>query len=81
MKTRWAPARAGLAVPVALAALAAAAVRVPFLAAGIGQDEGGYAYIAREWARGARLYDALWVDRPQGLLLAYRALLSLADRP
>jgi 4-amino-4-deoxy-L-arabinose transferase-like glycosyltransferase len=66
---------------VAAAGLLAGALRAPFLAAGIGQDEGGYAYIAREWGRGAHLYSALWVDRPQGLLVVYRALLSLADRP
>ena len=51
------------------------------MAAGIGADEGGYAYIAREWARGGHLYKSLWVDRPQGLMLSYRWLLDIADRP
>jgi len=76
---RGSPVPAGL-LWLGSAALVAAALRAPFLASGMGQDEGGYAYIAREWARGARLYDALWVDRPQGLLVAYRFLLSVADR-
>jgi 4-amino-4-deoxy-L-arabinose transferase-like glycosyltransferase len=57
----------------------AAGLRLPFLAAGMGVDEGGYAYVAREWARGGHLYGSLWVDRPQGLLLAYRFLLHISD--
>lgn len=59
--------------------LLAVALRVPFLAFGVGPDEGGYAYVAEEWARGGHLYRTLWVDRPQGLLVAYRLLLALAD--
>jgi hypothetical protein len=50
--------------------------RIPFLTVGLGPDEGGYAYVAGQWARGARLYGADWVDRPQGLLIAYRLLLD-----
>src|SRR5947209_526726 len=61
--------------------LVAAALRAPFIAAGIGPDEGGWAYVAREWARGGHLYGNAWVDRPQGLMLVYRALLAIADRP
>ena len=52
-------------------------LRLPFLWGGLGADEGGYAYVAREWARGARLYSSVWVDRPQGLLVVYRLLLLL----
>jgi 4-amino-4-deoxy-L-arabinose transferase-like glycosyltransferase len=37
-------------------------------------DEGGYAEVARLWDRGAVLYREIWVDRPQGLLLVFRAL-------
>ena len=48
-------------------------LRLPFLTSGLGEDEGGYAYVARAWGHGAHLYTAAWVDRPQGLLLAYRA--------
>lgn len=65
---------------MAAVALLAAVVRVPFLFAGLSMDEGGYAYVARQWAGGARLYsDAAWVDRPQGLLLLYRGLLLVSD--
>jgi 4-amino-4-deoxy-L-arabinose transferase-like glycosyltransferase len=55
----------------------AAALRIPFVFTGISMDEGGYAYIAQQWSRGARLYDTAWVDRPQGLMLTYRTLLWL----
>jgi len=55
----------------------AALVRLPFLGS-IGPDEGGYAYVAWQWARGHALYNGVWVDRPQGLILAYRLLISIA---
>jgi len=61
------------------AALLAVLLRVPFMFTGLSTDEGGYAYVAQQWSRGARLYDVAWLDRPQGLLLAYRALLWLDD--
>lgn len=61
----------GLAV-----AAAAFALRLPFLHAPLTADEGGYAEIARLWARGATLYRGDWVDRPQGLVLVFRALLA-----
>jgi 4-amino-4-deoxy-L-arabinose transferase-like glycosyltransferase len=71
--------RGGTAWALGGVTLLAVALRLPFLAAGIGQDEGGYAYVAREWARGGHLYGSLWVDRPQGLMLSYRFLLDIAD--
>ena len=49
---------------------------MPFLDAPLTSDEGGYAEIARLWARGHGLYGANWVDRPQGLLIVFRILLS-----
>ena len=54
----------------ALLALAGAGVlavlaRLPYLTVGVGPDEGGYAYVARQWARGATLYRDVWIDRPQ----------------
>ena len=63
---------AALLACVAVAALA----RLPFVHAGLGMDEGGYAYVAERWAGGARLYQGAWVDRPQGLLLVYRLVLE-----
>jgi hypothetical protein len=48
---------------------------------GLVPDEGGYAHVASAWADGARLYHDAWVDRPQGLVLTYRALVGLHDGP
>jgi 4-amino-4-deoxy-L-arabinose transferase-like glycosyltransferase len=55
----------------------AALVRLPFIGS-IGPDEGGYAYVAWQWANGHALYRSVWVDRPQGLILVYRLLISIA---
>jgi 4-amino-4-deoxy-L-arabinose transferase-like glycosyltransferase len=65
---------------IAAAGVLAMLLRLPFVFTGLSTDEGGYAYVARQWARGARLYDttltgSAWLDRPQGLILTYRALL------
>jgi 4-amino-4-deoxy-L-arabinose transferase-like glycosyltransferase len=57
----------------------AAGLRLPFISTGVSMDEGGYAYVAQQWSRGARLYDTVWIDRPQGFLLTYRFLLGLGD--
>ena len=70
---RWAYA-AALAGCVALAILC----RLPFLAVPLTNDEGGYAYVARQWAAGARLYGDAWGDRPQGLILLFRLFISVA---
>ena len=51
---------------------------MPFLGS-IGPDEGGYAYVAWQWASGHSLYRSVWVDRPQGLVLVYRLLISIAQ--
>ena len=70
------------AAAIAASGAAAVALRMPFMHAGLGPDEGGYAYVAQQWAGGARLYGpAAWVDRPQGLMLAYRFLLTLGHSP
>jgi 4-amino-4-deoxy-L-arabinose transferase-like glycosyltransferase len=66
------------------AAALALLLRLPFLFTGLSTDEGGYAYVAQQWSRGAKLYatglsGSAWLDRPQGLLLTYRALLWLND--
>jgi hypothetical protein len=60
-----------------LAALAAIAIRLPLLGVPLDADEGGYAYLARRWAGGSRLYGPAWVDRPQGLLVSYRLVTDL----
>lgn len=49
----------GLAVALALGC----ALRLPFLAAPFGDDEGGYLYVAQHWSDGGhRLYGSQWVD-------------------
>lgn len=64
--------RGKLAV-LALAACLAVILRVPFFTWPLTSDEGGYAYVAHWWFRGLTLYSAdLWLDRPQGIFLAYK---------
>ena len=39
-------------------------------------DEGGYAFVAQRWTDGrGELYADLWVSRPQGIFVAYAAIL------
>jgi len=64
---------------IAALAVLAGALRLPYVWTGLSTDEGGYAYVAQQWSRGARLYDTAWLDRPQGLLLTYRGLLALGE--
>src|SRR2546421_12145246 len=72
---RWAPLLGGLAVVLAVL------VRLPFWKAPLTADEGGYAEVARLWSRGATLYGGAWVDRPQGLVLVFRALHLFGGSP
>jgi 4-amino-4-deoxy-L-arabinose transferase-like glycosyltransferase len=57
--------------------LLAVLVRLPFLHTPLTADEGGYAEVARLWSHGAVLYQGAWVDRPQGLLIIFRAMLHV----
>jgi len=68
---------------LALAGIAvlAVALRIPFIWAGVGPDEGGYAFVGHEWAHGVGIYSQVWVDRPQGLLLLFRAITDVAYAP
>ena len=73
--------RTALAAGLAVGAVAVL-VRLPLLGLPLDPDEGGYAYIAHRWAAGARLYSTqAWVDRPQGLMLVFRAITSLSYSP
>ncbi len=56
-------------------------MRLPFWGAPLTADEGGYAEAARLWERGDTLYRDVWVDRPQGLVLVFRAVLHLGGSP
>jgi 4-amino-4-deoxy-L-arabinose transferase-like glycosyltransferase len=72
----WAP-----ALLAAGAALLAVGARLPFVNAPLTADEGGYAEVARLWERGGVLYRDVWVDRPQGLVLAYRLVVDVGGSP
>ena len=50
--------------------------RVPFLAAPVSPDEGGFLVVGAQWRPGASLYGGYWVDRPPLLI----AVFALADR-
>ena len=64
LRTRWA---------VAACALLALALRAPFFSAALGRDEGGIAFIARQWPGGhGSLYGAYWLDRPPVLVALYK---------
>jgi 4-amino-4-deoxy-L-arabinose transferase-like glycosyltransferase len=75
------PARWRLTLQLTLAGCLCVAIRLPLLGVPLDADEGGYAYLARQWAAGGRLYGPVWVDRPQGLLLGYRLITVLGRSP
>jgi 4-amino-4-deoxy-L-arabinose transferase-like glycosyltransferase len=56
-------------------------MRAPFLRSPLTADEGGYGEVARLWRAGGHLYDGVWVDRPQGLVLVFRAALAFGGSP
>ena len=61
-----------------VAILGSLALRVPFFNVAMIHDEGGYAYAARGWFEGTgRLYDDLWISRPQGIFILYGAVFEL----
>lgn len=63
---------------LAQAAVLAVLLRVPFFRWPLTADEGAYAYTAYWWQRGLTLYSAdLWLDRPQGIFLAYQLGINL----
>lgn len=58
---------------VLVGALIAIVVRLPYLRAPLGSDEGGFLLVASQWrAGGTSLYGDYWVDRPP-LLIAFFA--------
>src|SRR3954471_13856606 len=72
---RRAPLLGGLAIGLAVL------VRLPFWKAPLTADEGGYAEVARLWSHGATLYRGAWVDRPQGLVVVFRAVHLVGGSP
>lgn len=71
------PMRLEWGVAAVALALLGVALRLPFFDAPLTADEGGYAEVARLWSHGQRLYQGVWVDRPQGLILVFRGALGL----
>jgi phosphatidylglycerophosphatase A len=59
--------------PVLAAILVSVAMRARFVTTPLSTDEGGYMAVARAWASGKGLYTEAWVDRPQGLIVLFRA--------
>lgn len=71
------PAR-GLVVALVLGC----ALRLPFVDAPFGDDEGGYLYVAQHWSDGGHwLYGSQWVDRPPVLVLIFRLVALLGGTP
>lgn len=62
---------------LALAALASVVLRLRFLAGPLGVDEAGAVTVAEGWDRGARLYVDLFIDRPQGMLVAIQRWIAV----
>ena len=59
--------------------LIALLLRVPWLSAPLGRDEGGIALLAQHWGGGS-LYGEYWLDRPPLLILLFKlAILGGAD--
>ncbi|RNM16310.1 hypothetical protein [Nocardioides pocheonensis] len=66
---------------LALAA-AAVALRLPFLGAPEGADEGGYLAVARQWhGAGPSLYGHYWVDRPPLLIALFQVASAFGGMP
>ncbi|MEK7216322.1 MAG: glycosyltransferase family 39 protein, partial [Chloroflexota bacterium] len=58
------------------------ALRWPFFDTVLTVDESAVAYVAYWWQLGHVLYDTIWVDRPQGIFIAYAAGMKLlGDSP
>lgn len=64
---------------IAVASVLAVAIRLVYINLPLSADEGGFAEVARLWRNGSTLYDGAWADRPQGLLLVFRGVLSIHD--
>ncbi|MBA2581357.1 MAG: glycosyltransferase family 39 protein [Thermoleophilaceae bacterium] len=56
-------------------------LRAPYLSTPLGRDEGGIAYIARNWPGGhGSLYGAYWLDRPPLLVGLFKIAVLGGDR-
>ena len=60
--------------------LLALVLRAPYLSTGLGLDEGGVAFIAKNWPSGdGSLYGSYWLDRPPLLVALYRVAVLGGD--
>lgn len=64
---------------VAVAVLLSVALRVRFVFAPIGDDEGVLVAAARAWARGFVPYGTVWFDRPLGAIVLVRPWAAMAS--
>ena len=64
--------------PVAALSALVVLARLPLFGVPLDPDEGGYAYVAHRWAKGAGLYGNPWIDRPQGLVIVFRAVTDVS---
>ena len=56
-------------------------LRLPYLLAPEGSDEGGYLAVARQWHPGPSLYGHYWVDRPPLLVALFQLASALGELP
>jgi hypothetical protein len=63
---------------VVAAAVLSVVLRLRFVAAPLGDDEGVLLAAARVWSRGGELYRDVWLDRPQGAVVLFRAWSAVA---
>jgi hypothetical protein len=67
------PSGAGTWAWIGVGCVISVLMRLRMIGTPVSADEGGYLAIARGWAHGRVLYRDVWVDRPQGLLVLFRA--------
>ena len=67
--------------PVLAIAAAGVLLRLPYLVAPEGSDEGGYLTVAHQWHAGPSLYGQYWVDRPPLLIALFQLSSALGGLP
>ncbi len=69
--------RRSSALAVAGSLVLAVALRAPYAGVGLSPDEGGVAWVARQWTTGhGSLYGGQWLDRPPLLVALYRVAVT-----
>ncbi len=65
---------------VALLAVLAVLVRLPYLTSPLTSDEAGFLMVGSQWSPGTSLYGAYWVDRPPGLVAIFAVVSDLGGQ-